>query len=249
MKNLIKAVLIVSFIGCNILVSCSSSDDSEPNSNPSSFSATINNTTPHGATIEWTAATDSDGDTITYAVFLNDEEITSNISLLTFTLSNLEADTNYTGYVEARDGRNGTSIANFSFTTQPTIIVMEVPVQAVEFEYEAGCPSNPSSTVGIMFTLGIDVPKYEGIVSYKAEFDTVVFDGYTFNARTITWDNTYSGDNEYLKISSDEEFYAIQSRAYVPCGESSSLTPTTRSRYQGAATNHTATLTIDLSAN
>lgn len=119
------------FILTLVLSNCSSddSDDNSDNTNPSIFSANTIDLRSNGATIEWTESIDPDGDSVSYAIILEGQEIASGGTTLTYSFSGLEPDTNYEGYVEARDGNGGVSQANYFFTTDPEVIVRTVDIE------------------------------------------------------------------------------------------------------------------------
>lgn len=102
------------------------------NTSPSLFSANAGEIRFDRANIAWTAANDPDGDPVTYAVYLNGLSVGTNLTAMTYPLTGLAPETSYTGYVEARDGRGGTSRADFAFATEPEEIVREVDISIVE---------------------------------------------------------------------------------------------------------------------
>jgi hypothetical protein len=120
MKNLFKITFIM-LVFASILVACGSDDEaassSATNNAPSSFSAIVSNVLETSATINWSAATDADGDAITYTVNLAGSEVANSISALTYSLIGLSAGTNYSGTLVASDGNGGTASTSFSFTT------------------------------------------------------------------------------------------------------------------------------------
>ncbi len=137
MKNLTPHGFSVLASLALLITSCSSGDDpvtpvETPNNNPGIFSA---NTTEIGfdaATIEWTESLDFDDDPVTYAVYLEGTEISKSITSLTYSFTGLESETNYSGYVESRDGKGGTNKADFFFTTEPELIIQTIDVSIVE---------------------------------------------------------------------------------------------------------------------
>ena len=133
MKNLKNPILSLLILFNCCFLSCTSDAEEDPNNNaPGIFSANTTDTTVEGATIEWTESLDFDDDPVTYTIFLEGEEITNGISSLTYSFTGLESETSYTGYVESRDGKGGTNKANFSFTTEPEVIISTVDVAIVE---------------------------------------------------------------------------------------------------------------------
>ncbi len=183
MKKYVYALLITLF-----LFNCSTDDsDNANNTPPSSFSVNTTATSTDGATIEWTDAIDPDDDNVTYAIILEGEEIASGGSTLIFSFSGLEPDTNYEGYVEARDGNGGTTRANFFFTTMGQVITLNVDATYWEF-------SNVPEEGGqrIVFRAGFKVPFYEDATLYQIEIINYEFNGSPVNGvigETFTWTN------------------------------------------------------------
>jgi len=146
--------LIVLFTNC-------SSDDSDNSDNnpPGLFSANTTDTRFDGATIEWTASIDPDEDNVTYAIILDGVEITSGGTTLIYSFTGLESETNYEGYIEARDGNGGTSQASFFFTTEPEVIIQTLNIQYRWWEGAGG--------YGIVAYF--EVPAVEDAISYNLE--------------------------------------------------------------------------------
>ncbi|WCO00649.1 fibronectin type III domain-containing protein [Psychroserpens ponticola] len=123
MKNHLKILIV--FVSVAIaFYACSSDDSSNNNGNggttneaPSSITVSVNSIAETTATLNWTEATDPDGDTVTYSITLQDSEIATELSLLTLDLTGLTPFTSYSGTVVAKDGNGGNSTANFSFST------------------------------------------------------------------------------------------------------------------------------------
>jgi hypothetical protein len=116
-------------VGILFFMACSTNDDSPNNTAPGIFSANTIDTRFDGATIEWTESNDPDGDEVTYAIILGDQEIAFGGTTLTYSFSGLEPETLYEGYVEARDGNGGTSQAPYFFTTEPEVIIMDLDIE------------------------------------------------------------------------------------------------------------------------
>lgn len=158
----LKTQLFITFFSLGLLLtSCSSSDDSDNSDNnaPGIFSANTTDTRFDGATIEWTESIDPDEDNVTYAIILNGVEIASGGNTLIYSFSGLEPETNYEGYIEARDGNGGTSQANFFFTTEPEVIIETLNIQYRWWEGAGG--------YGIVAYF--EVPATQGAVSYNLE--------------------------------------------------------------------------------
>lgn len=69
------------------------------------------------AILEWTAPEDPHGDPLTYAVFLDDQEVAAGLTSTTLALEGLEYETAFSGRVVASDSRGGSSEAGFASPT------------------------------------------------------------------------------------------------------------------------------------
>ena len=127
MKNYLKFLAL--FVSVTMaFYACSSDDDSgnnngggDTNQAPSSFTVSVSSITETTATLNWTTATDPDGDPVTYTVNLEGSVIADDLSVLTLDLISLATGTNYSGTVVANDGNEGTSSASFSFSTNAVV--------------------------------------------------------------------------------------------------------------------------------
>ncbi|WP_323787985.1 YHYH protein [Psychroserpens sp.] len=127
MKNYLK-ILVLLISVTTAFYACSSDDNSGGNDGdggttnqaPSSFTASVNSITETTATLNWTTATDPDGDAVTYSVNLQGTEMAVGLTVLTFDLTGLTSSTNYSGTVVANDGNEGITSSSFSFSTQGT---------------------------------------------------------------------------------------------------------------------------------
>ena len=125
MKNLLKTLALVIAMA-TAFYACSSDDDSGSNDGgntnqaPTAFTVTVSNIAETGASLNWTASTDPEGDTVTYAISLQGNTIVSGLSNLTFDLTGLNSATSYTGVVTASDENGGSTTSGFSFTTTGT---------------------------------------------------------------------------------------------------------------------------------
>lgn len=122
----------LSFVAVGLLVAACSNSTTANNTPPAIFSANTTSTRFDGATIEWTQSNDPDGDPVRYAVFLNGAQVTSGLTALTYSFTGLTPETSYTGRVEASDGNGGVATANFSFTTEPELIIQTIDVTIIE---------------------------------------------------------------------------------------------------------------------
>lgn len=158
-----KSLNYLFIVGILLLISCSSNEDDPNNIPPGIFSANTIDTRFDGATIEWTESNDPDGDIVTYAIILDGQEIASGGTTLVYSFSGLEPETSYEGYVEARDGRGGTSQANFFFTTEPELIIRNLDVEYRWWEDGGG---------GYGIVAYFEVEAVEDAVSYHLEILT-----------------------------------------------------------------------------
>ncbi|GEM_PF-2418432 len=115
-----KNYLLLLILPLLVVASCGEdepSDMAEPNKNPGSFTVTVLNITPSTARLEWSAASDTDGDVVSYAVTLGGIVLSSDLTATRLDISDLDPETSYNGSVIASDGNGGESIATFSFST------------------------------------------------------------------------------------------------------------------------------------
>ncbi|MFD2726684.1 hypothetical protein [Hyunsoonleella rubra] len=159
-------------------MSCSTNGDDPNNNAPSIFSANTTEIRFDGAIIEWTESIDPDDDTVTYAIVLDGQEMASGVTALSYGFSGLESETTYEGYVESRDGRGGTSRAQFFFATGPEVIIMEVDIACRWWEGSGG--------YGIVNYF--EVPAVDDAKSYHLEILTYAPDPIPSNVgRTYSW--------------------------------------------------------------
>ncbi|MGB5555522.1 MAG: hypothetical protein WBM83_12740 [Flavobacteriaceae bacterium] len=243
MKNLKTPIFSIVAIALLLLLGCSKGDENtdpeKPNNNPGLFSAKASGTVVDGATIEWTESKDSDDDQVTYAILLEGKVVSEGISAMTYTFTGLEADTNYSGYVESRDGKGGTNKADFSFKTAPEILIMTVPLVIKEFEaVNTACLSG----IALEIDAGVLVPKYPGNVTYSVQFGVMTFgwNNSTVGAVARTWTN----DNfqpYYIYDYDAENFFVWQAGAG---GCSDAEDNTVRDRYATATGEAIITIVI-----
>ncbi len=117
----IFSILIVLLIGCK-------SDDEGPatsNSNPEEFSVSVSNILGSSATLTWETANDIDGDKVTYAIWLEGEEVISGLQTLAFELTGLAPETGYSGRVIALDENGGSTESLVAFNTVEMTILWQ----------------------------------------------------------------------------------------------------------------------------
>lgn len=126
-----KTFLLLLFVSV-FFSSCSSDDDSTKNQAPDAFDLTGiadgDSNISLNPTLTWNSTTDTDGDAITYDVYLDTVNppntlLAENLTLTSFTSTeNLERATTYYWHVVAKDSNGGkTQSSTYSFTTQAEI--------------------------------------------------------------------------------------------------------------------------------
>lgn len=130
MKNYFKILAVILSI-TTAFYACSSDDNSgnngdggDTNQAPSSFTVSVNSITETTATINWTEATDPDGDTVTYSVMFQGAELATDLSVLSLDLISLMPSTSYSGTVIAIDENDGSTSVSFSFITESSPITL-----------------------------------------------------------------------------------------------------------------------------
>lgn len=112
--------------------SCSDTNENDDSDGPpSEFEATVNTTSYNLTNITWSESFDPEGETIKYAIFLQDEEYASNLTIREYNFSDLLISTFYQGYVIASDPNNNQEIAEFSFTTSENLPPSDFEVSSV----------------------------------------------------------------------------------------------------------------------
>ena len=237
MKNLKTVILILTFSTGLIVTNCSSSDDSNNDNNPPGlFSAYAFDARVDGASLEWTEAIDTDDDPVTYNIVLEGELIAAGGSVLTYNITGLEPDTIYEGYVEARDGNGGTSTADFSFVTEPEVIIFNVDASWwIRDQFPEG------NGLRTLFRAGFIVPYYENATAYQIEILDYALFGYITsgdqdqNGHIYTWTN----ESQSTPIGLVFEDQTIPGDYGVAFGKTS--INTISSDYDSTITNYEAT--------
>ncbi|WP_179022301.1 hypothetical protein [Winogradskyella forsetii] len=188
MKNYIYLVVFAF-----LLVNCSSEDDTTDPNNiaPGPFSVTILETRIDGASIEWTEAIDIDDDPVTYSIYLNNQLISIGDTSLAHNFTGLEPETIYDGTIVADDGRGGISEDDFSFVTEPELIILNLePTFWIRDSFPEG------EGTRFVYGNGFVVPKNEDASSYQIEIIDYRFDDYPYFVGNIyTWTNESQGDD------------------------------------------------------
>lgn len=100
-----------------IITSCNVDDEISENLPPANFEISVFNITDRSASITWTEATDPEGQTVSYEVIFNGQNLNYTENHRRYTFTGLNPESLYTGEVVATDGEKRTNI-DFQFTTQ-----------------------------------------------------------------------------------------------------------------------------------
>ncbi|WP_179319156.1 fibronectin type III domain-containing protein [Winogradskyella helgolandensis] len=140
--NITKSLLILV-----VLTALSCSTDTSNNGIPSEFEVTVNSTSVTNIDISWSESFDPEGDTISYSVYLENQEYSSHQNTRTYSFENLSISNDYEGFVIAHDPSGNERIADFSFTTTENL-------PPSNFEIILATPSNIS--IDVSWTEAID---------------------------------------------------------------------------------------------
>lgn len=128
--NLIKIPLLIFLLG--IFNSCSDTSDNNDNDGlPSEFEATVNTSSYNLVNVTWSESFDPEGETVKYAIYLEDEVYATNLSIREYSFNDLLISTFYQGYVIASDPNNNQRIAEFSFTTSENLPPSDFEISSV----------------------------------------------------------------------------------------------------------------------
>ena len=123
-----------------LLLSCSDSESEEvvvKNEAPSSFTVDVSNVQRASADISWNRATDPEGSTVFYDIFLEDEKVLDNTQELSYSFTDLEEAKEYKGKVVASDPEGNEVSEEFSFITlengSPSMFTIEIDPGAHTF--------------------------------------------------------------------------------------------------------------------
>jgi len=193
-----------------IFSGCSSDDSSNSDNNPPGlFSANNTAVTSTTASIEWTEAIDFDDDPVSYAIYLEGELVTTGLPGFTYQFTGLDPETGYDGYIEANDGKGGTSTANFFFLTEPELLIFNI-TDDIDWIHDS---FPEAGGIRQLWRTGFEIPFYQGNVTYNME---VIDYRYGFNndepcpciGTVYTWTNetphpavSFVGDSQRFSLN------------------------------------------------
>ncbi len=156
-----KKICLLSLV---CLLICCSKKETEPENRPPGDFTVITSVNLDAVTINWTTASDPDGDTVSYSVELNGNNILANSSERTISQNGLDYNTSYSGKVIAKDSEGLCTEKTFSFTTseEPN----NSPISAV-----LKTPENQLKSVVLL-------PEFTWEQATDPDGDTVIYDVY-----------------------------------------------------------------------
>ncbi len=121
-----RVTIIGNFLLFLMALSSCRSDDDEPisnqNQNPEPFTVTVEEVFGTVAKIKWEAATDPDNDPISYSIWIEGEEIATNVQGMAYSFKGLVPKTGYACKVIAEDDKGGMTETNVAFNTSAMVI-------------------------------------------------------------------------------------------------------------------------------
>lgn len=123
---------IAVFVLLGSILSCSTDDSTPANTAPGSF-AVQTEVQENSVTISWNASVDPEGDPVTYALMVNSETITNNLTTRSYQINDLKFSTSYNGSVTAKDKEGLSTSSDFSFmigdlpNTPPSMVALLTP--------------------------------------------------------------------------------------------------------------------------
>ena len=138
-----KEILIISCFLLTMLHSCSkdesivvnNEEDIITNSSPTNFNISIEQIKYNSALLKWDESTDPENTKIKYSIYIEDNLIKSNISVLELKLDNLTELTTYDGYIKAEDEDKKTTTVNFAFVTKKYYLTFIKEYQVIKQDY------------------------------------------------------------------------------------------------------------------
>lgn len=211
-----------------LILSCSKEEPiteieiEEINLAPNDFNVTMSNLSHGSVTINWSEATDPEGEIVAYSIYLDGELVAENISGFEYQLMDLTEFTNYTVKVVAKDSSNNETSKTFSFITEKYYLKF---VKAYNFgkvdyaidHYMAGKPysmirtsddnyiiagksSRPDGNGAQFFIIKND---YEGNLIWEKFYDYQVGDADRFKIAESSTGLILAGNHHVLNLDHD----------------------------------------------
>ncbi len=126
-----KILLLMTGIVLLFLLSCDKKQDTEEdppveetNQPPGLFGVTVDKVSFDYALLKWTGATDPDGDSLYYSVFINNHMVAGDLqNTFGIRIGSLQPETEYSGYIRVTDSVNQPVDIPFGFTTRKYVIL------------------------------------------------------------------------------------------------------------------------------
>lgn len=195
-----------------LINSCQSDNDSEiPNSAPNNFTITVSEIQSSKAEIDWTQATDVDGDNVTYSVELNNTIITQNLSVLSYSLEGLTNETNYTIKITAKDSNGAETISSKTFLTTSLPIPQDFTITVSDIDYTSAVLNWTESSTSENNTISYTVLLNDEIVEENIKTLSYEFTSLEHNTN-FTGQVKAIADNGQVLIK-DFEFKTLKNNA------------------------------------
>ena len=104
-------------LGLALASGCSKDDDATPANQPPAAFEVMVEVNANSVDLNWTAATDPEGDAVSYEVELEGAMVATDLTGLGFTVDDLNYEQSYSGKVIATDAGDLSTETNFTFTT------------------------------------------------------------------------------------------------------------------------------------
>ena len=117
-KYCLVLITLVLILSCSKEEPISENEIEEINLAPNDFNVSVSNLSHSSVTINWSEATDPEGEVIAYTIYLDGELVAENISGFEYQLMDLTELTNYSGKIVAKDSNNNETAKPFSFITE-----------------------------------------------------------------------------------------------------------------------------------
>jgi hypothetical protein len=232
-----KEILIISCFLLTLFNNCSKKEDIVEvdiitNFPPTNFNISIEQIKSGSALLKWDESTDPENTTIKYSIYLENDLIKSNISILELKLEGLTELTTYNGYIKAEDEDEEITKVDFTFTTKKYYLTFIKEYQVIKQDYvELFTPELHEVIItndgGYLFSgrtyhvaggnafFTVKIDKNGNEVWFK-KYDVTFWDGYPEIKETSDGGYMIVGWQSFLKLDSLGNIVWTKT---LPCGE------------------------------